>query len=224
MKNIEKLDEYQNYNHNIDEQINDLELTIANYEQVKHQFENELKLNNEQLNKLYKQLKQVDDSLDCELLDKQEILNDIELFYEKLNKFTDIDFDNQIEELYNANINLSTKLSSSNNDLDLDELYELKNEITEKIQIAKNKLLQIGLDFKNGQKNIPTIIQSLQSHKQDHRWFVFNIDENQTNALKLLEENSFIGPKIPETHKTCKICKYLKELSEFYIQKNKREN
>jgi hypothetical protein len=57
LKNIEKLDEYQNYNHNIDEQINDLELTIANYEQVKNQYEDELKLNNEQLNKLYKHLK-----------------------------------------------------------------------------------------------------------------------------------------------------------------------
>jgi len=68
---------------------------------------------------------------------------------------------------------------------------EQESTVLEACSIAKNKLLQIGLDFINGQKNIPTIIYSLQSHIQDHRWFVFNIDENQTNALKLLEENNF---------------------------------
>jgi len=193
LKNIEKLDEYQNYNHNIDEQINDLELTIANYEQVKHQFENELKLNNEQLNKLYKQLKQVDDSLDCELLDKQEILNDIELFYEKLNKFTDIDFDNQIEELYNANINLSTKLSSSNNDLDLDELYELKNEITEKIQIAKNKLLQLKLI--NNKKEIIESNNNFEKQKMEKIILL----KNKINSELNLSPKNKIPKKILET-------------------------
>jgi 5-bromo-4-chloroindolyl phosphate hydrolysis protein len=84
LKNIEKSDEYQNYNHNIDEQINELELTISDYVQLKNQLEEQLKNNNEQLNKLYKQLKPVDNSLDCELLCKQEILNDIKLFSEKL--------------------------------------------------------------------------------------------------------------------------------------------
>ena len=145
LKHIEKSDEYQNYNHNIDEQINELELTISNYDQVKNQLEEKLKNNNEQLNKLYKQLKPVDDSLDCELLCKQEILNDIKLFSDKINKFTNVDFDNQIEELYNTNLDLSTKLSSSNNDLDLDELLELKYEITDKIQVAKTKLLELKL-------------------------------------------------------------------------------
>ena len=193
LKNIEKLDEYQNYNHNIDEQINELELTIANYEQVKHQSEDELKLNNEQLNKLYKQLKQVDDSLDCELLDKQEILNDIELFSEKLNKFTDIDFDYQIEELYNANINLSTKLSSSNNDLDLDELYELKHETTEKIKIAKNKLLQLKLI--NNKKEIIESNNNFEKQKMEKIILL----KNKINSELNLSPKNKIPKKILET-------------------------
>lgn len=193
LKNIEKLDEYQNYNHNIDEQINELELTIANYEQVKHQSEDELKLNNEQLNKLYKQLKQVDDSLDCELLDKQEILNDIELFSEKLNKLTNTDFDNQIEELYNANINLSTKLSSSNNDLDLDELYELKNETTEKIQIAKNKLLQLKLI--NNKKEIIESNNNFEKQKMEKIILL----KNKINSELNLSPKNKIPKKILET-------------------------
>lgn len=145
LKNIEKLDEYQNYDHNSDQQINELELIISNYELVKNQADEELKLNNEELNKLYKQLKPVDDLLDCELLDKQEILNNIKLYSEKINKLTNIDFDNQIEELYNVNLDLSIKLSSSNDNLDLDELQELKTKTTEKIKIAKNKLLELKL-------------------------------------------------------------------------------
>lgn len=193
LKNIEKLDEYQNYNHNIDEQINELELTIANYEQAKYQFENELKLNNEQLNIFYKQLKPVDDSLDCELLDKQEILNDIELFSEKLNKFTDIDFYNQIEELYNANINLSTKLSSSNNDLDLDELYELKNETTEKIQIAKNKLLQLKLI--NNKKEIIESNNNFEKQKMEKIILL----KNKINSELNLSPKNKIPKKILET-------------------------
>ena len=36
LKHIEKSDEYQNYNHNIDEEINELNLVIANYEQEKN--------------------------------------------------------------------------------------------------------------------------------------------------------------------------------------------
>jgi len=68
---------------------------------------------------------------------------------------------------------------------------EKESTILEACSVAKNKFLQIGLDFKNGRKNMPTIIQSLQNHKQDHRWIVFNIDENQTHAIKLLEENNF---------------------------------
>jgi DNA repair exonuclease SbcCD ATPase subunit len=193
LKNIEKLDEYQNYNHNIDEQINELELTIANYEQVKHQSEDELKLNNEQLNKLYKQLKQVDDSLNYELLDKQEILNDIELFSEKLNKFTDIDFDYQIEELYNANINLSTKLSSSNNDLDLDELYELKHETTEKIKIAKNKLLQLKLI--NNKKEIIESNNNFEKQKMEKIILL----KNKINSELNLSPKNKIPKKILET-------------------------
>lgn len=193
LKNIEKLDEYQNYNHNIDEQINDLELAIANYEQVKYQYEYELKLNNEQLNKLYKQLKPVDDSLDCELLDKQEILDDIKLFSEKLNKFTDTNFDNQIEELYNANINLSTKLSSSNNDLDLDELFELKNKTTEKIQIAKNKLLELKLI--NKKKEINESNNNFEKQKMEK---IILLKNKIISELKFSSKNKF-SKKILET-------------------------
>jgi DNA repair exonuclease SbcCD ATPase subunit len=70
LKNIEKLDEYQNYNHNIDEEINELNLVIANYEQEKNKLYEQQQHNNNQLNILYKQLKSVDDTLNCELLNK----------------------------------------------------------------------------------------------------------------------------------------------------------
>lgn len=193
LKNIEKLDEYQNYNHNIDEQINELELTIGNYEQTKYQFENELKLNNEQLNIFYKQLKPVNDSLDCELLDKQEILNDIKLFFEKSNKLTNTDFNNQIEELYNANVNLSTKLSSSNNDLDLDELCELKHETTEKIQMTRNKLLQLKLI--NNKKEIIESNNNFEKQKMEKIILL----KNKINLELNLSPKNKIPKKILET-------------------------
>ena len=100
--------------------------------------------NNNQLNILYKQLKLVDDTLTCELLNKQEIIDDIILISEKINNYDNINFDNQIEELYNDNLDLSKKLYSSN-DLDLDELLELKSEITNKILIIKNKIHKLTL-------------------------------------------------------------------------------
>ena len=145
LKNIEKLDEYQNYNHNIDEQITDLELAITNYKQEKNQLDKELQTNNEELNKLYKQLKPVDNSLDCESLDKQKIIDDIKQLSIKINKYGAIDFENQIESIYNDNLNLSAKLTSSNDNLDLDELIELKSEITERILTSKNKILDLNL-------------------------------------------------------------------------------
>ena len=144
LKNIEKLDEYQNYNHNIDEEINELNLVIANYEQEKNKLYEQQQNNNNQLNILYKQLKSVDDTLNCELLNKQEIIDDIILISEKINNYDNINFDNQIEELYNDNLYLSKNLSSSN-DLDLDELLELKTEITNKILITKNKIHELTL-------------------------------------------------------------------------------
>ena len=195
LKNIEKLDEYQNYNHNIDDEINKLEIIIRNYEQEKTQLEEELKNNSSQLNKLYNQLKTVDDSLDCELLVKQEILDNIKLFSEKLNKFTTTDFDNEIEELYNTNINLSAKLSSSNNDLYLDELQELKHNTTEKIQIAKNKLLQLKLI-----NNKKEIIESNNNFEKEKMEKIILLKNKINSELNLSPKNK-ISKKILDNWK-----------------------
>ena len=68
---------------------------------------------------------------------------------------------------------------------------ENESNVLEACSIAKSNSLQIGIDFKDGQINIPLVIQLIQNYKLDHRWFVFNIHEIQTNTLKLLETNNF---------------------------------
>ncbi len=68
---------------------------------------------------------------------------------------------------------------------------ENESTVLEACAVAKSNSLQIGIDFHNGQKNIPLIIQSLQNYKLDHRWFVFNIRETAPKTLTLLEENNF---------------------------------
>lgn len=145
LKNIEKLDEYQNYNHNIDEQIIGITTAITNYKQEKNKLNDELQINNDQLNKLYKQLKPVDDSLDYDSLDKSQILTNIKLVSDKINNYETMDFDNQIESIYNDNLSLSAKLNSSNDSLNLDELLEHKSKITKNIITAKNKLFEFKL-------------------------------------------------------------------------------
>lgn len=185
LRNIEKLDEYQNYNHNIDKEINELELIITNYEQEKNHLDEELKVTNEQLNKLYKQLKQVDNSLDCELLDKQKIFDDIKLFSEKIDKYNNNDFDNQIEELYNTNLDLSTKLSSSN-ESDLDKLLELRYEITEKILTTKNKLLKLKLI-----NNKNDIIESNKLFEKQKMEKIILLTNKINFELKLSPKNKF---------------------------------
>jgi hypothetical protein len=64
-----------------------------------------------------------------------------------------------------------------------------KSTVLEACAVTKSNSLQIGIDFHNGQLNIPLIIQSLQNYKLDHRWFVFNIHEMK--KLKTLEMNNF---------------------------------
>ncbi len=66
-----------------------------------------------------------------------------------------------------------------------------KSTILEACSIAKNKFLQIGMDYNSGKKNIPLVIQSLQNFRLDHRWFVFNMREIESKTVKLLQENNF---------------------------------
>lgn len=75
------------------------------------------------------------------------------------------------------------------------EGFTISNEnesiVLETCAVTKSNSLQIGIDFHNGQQNIPMIIHSLQNYKLDHRWFVFNIRETQTKTFKTLEMNNF---------------------------------
>jgi DNA repair exonuclease SbcCD ATPase subunit len=178
LKNIEKLDEYQNYNHNIDEEINELNLIIVNYEQEKNKLYEQNQYNNNQLNILYKQLRSVDETLNCELLDKQEIIDDINLISEKINNYDNINFDNKIEELYNDNLDLSKKLSSSN-DLDLDELLELKTEITNKILITQNKIHDLILI--NNKNNIIELNKKFEKQKIEKTIILTNKINSELN-------------------------------------------
>lgn len=63
--------------------------------------------------------------------------------------------------------------------------------VKEAIAIAKDKNLQIGINFSLAEKNIPYLIQSLKDYKQDHRWFVYEINEKNSSLLKQLEVNNF---------------------------------
>jgi len=184
LKNIEKLDEYQNYNHNTDNKLIELELVIDNYNQEKNQLDEQLQINNKQLNDLYKQLKPIDDSLDCDLLDKNEIENDIKLFSDKLSKFNTTDFDNQIEELYNKNLELSTKLSLVDDDLDFDKLIEEKTEITGKIASIKLKLSKLNLI-----KNKNNIIESNANFEKQKMEKIILLNNKINIGLNLCPKN-----------------------------------
>ncbi len=67
---------------------------------------------------------------------------------------------------------------------------ELK-EISEACAVAKSKNLQIGINFKEVKSYLSTILKTLNDYKKDHRWYVFNLDDNDINSLKKLEENNF---------------------------------
>lgn len=67
-----------------------------------------------------------------------------------------------------------------------------ESRILEACSIAKNKFLQIGIDYTHGKKHIPLVIHSLHNYKLDHRWFVFNLAETKSKTLKLLEEQNFL--------------------------------
>lgn len=67
---------------------------------------------------------------------------------------------------------------------------ELKD-ISEACAVAKSKDLQIGLNFKEVKSYLSTILKSLTDYKKDHRWYVFNLDDNDITSLKKLEENNF---------------------------------
>jgi hypothetical protein len=95
----------------------------------------------------------------------------------------------------NDNIEYVRKSNKKNKNLNILG-FTIANEnesiILQACSIAKNKLLQIEVNFMEGQKNIPTIINSLQNYKLDHRWSVFNIQDKKITTLYLLEENNFL--------------------------------
>jgi exonuclease SbcC len=145
LKNIEKMDDYINYNHNIIDKINELSITIANYDTQKNSLELQLSNYNNELNSLYKQLKYTDESLDYDLLDKQQINNDILLFQTKLDNIFTTDIENKIDELHNENLNLSSTLSSHYNSHDINELINDKKYILEQISIIKCNINKLHL-------------------------------------------------------------------------------
>jgi len=67
---------------------------------------------------------------------------------------------------------------------------ENESTVLEACSISKSKSLQIGLNCTHGQKHLPLIIQSLQNHTLDHRWFVFNIKQIDAKMIHLLETNN----------------------------------
>jgi len=193
LKNIEKMDEYHNYNHNIDIQINELSELILNHENNKLKLDEQVQTNSNELNKLYKKLKYVDDSIDCILIDKQQIINDIKLYQNKLKKYTNDNIDEKIESLHNTNLVLSSKLSSSNNDYNLEALIEQKNKLIKTISNIKIKINKLHLI-----KNKQTIIlnnDKFEKHKME------KIIELKTNILpesKIISNDKF-QKKIMET-------------------------
>lgn len=184
LKNIENLDEYQNYNHNIDEQINQLELSINNFKQEKIELDEQYKNKNDELNKLFKQLKPVDNSLDCELLDKQGIQDNIKLLSDKLVKYNNIDFDNQIEDLYNENLGLSAKLSLSNDNLDLDDLKTKQTELNNEIVSVKTKISK--LNFINNKEQIIESNNKFEKQKMEN---IILLNNKITSELKIIPKN-----------------------------------
>lgn len=65
------------------------------------------------------------------------------------------------------------------------------NQVQEVLAIVKNKTLQIGVNFSKAKQNIPCIIQALKDYNQDHRWFVYNINDKNKTLLTQLAENNF---------------------------------
>jgi len=192
LRNIEKLDEYQNYDYNIDEQINELELSINNFKREKIQLDDEHKDKNDELNKLFNQLKPIDNLLDYEILDKQEIHDNIKLLSDKLVKYNKIDFDNQIEDIYNENLSLSAKLESLNDDIDLDDLKTRKTELNNEIVLVKSKISKLNLI-----RNKQTIILKNDNFEKEKMGKIILLNNKITSDLKIIPRNK-ISNKILE--------------------------
>jgi DNA repair exonuclease SbcCD ATPase subunit len=186
IKHIEKTDEYANYDYNIDSQIKHTSDSIETYELSKIDLNKHLKNNNNELSSLYEKLKYVDDDIDCLLSDKKEISNKIDIIQNKLKKYSNINFDEKIEELYNTNQLLSSKLSSSNCDYNLEELFKQQNELTVSISNIKIKINKLHLI-----KNKLTIILNNEKFEKQK---VEKIIELKTNILpesKIISKNKF---------------------------------
>jgi len=193
LKNIEKMEEYHNYNHNIDIQINELSELILNHENTKLKLDEQLNNNNDELNKLYKKLKYVDDSIDCVLIDKQQIISDIKSYQNKLKKYPNDNFDEKIESLYNTNLVLSSKLSSTNCDYNLEELIEQKNELIKTISTIKIKINKLHLI-----KNKQTIILKNDKFEKEKMEKIIELKTNILPESKIISKNKF-QKKIMET-------------------------
>ena len=186
LKNIEKIDDYHNYNHNIDIMINEVTKLIYDYENNKLKLDEQLINNNDELNKLYQKLKYVDDSIDYVLIDMKQIINDIKLYQNKLKKYPNDNFDEKIEELYNINLVLSSKLSSTNCDYNLEELIEQQNELTTIISNIKIKITNLHLI-----KNKQTIILNNDKFEKQKMEKIIELKTNILPESKIISKNKF---------------------------------
>jgi DNA repair exonuclease SbcCD ATPase subunit len=195
VKNIEKMDEYQNYDHNSDILIKELSESVLNYENIKTTLEDQLKNNNDELNKLYQKLKHVDKSIDCISHDKLEIINSVKIYKNKLKKYLDVDFDEKIEQIYNNNLLLSSKLSTTEQECNLDELIEQKNKLIKYMSDIKIKINNLHLI-----KNKETIISNNQIFEKQKTEKIINIRANILPNYKIISKNK-IQNKILENLK-----------------------
>jgi len=151
LNNLEKMDDYINYDHNIDELINELNIFIIKYNSDKSNLDSMFNSHNDELNILLKQLKFTDDSINYDSIDKQLIHDNIISLQNKLNNINLSNIDNQIDILYNENLTLSAGLSN-NNSCNLEQLNQDKNNILNKITIIQDNIN--NLHFVKNKDNI----------------------------------------------------------------------
>jgi hypothetical protein len=190
LKNIEKMEDYQNYDHNIDTQINELIDNITGFENNKIILDDDLANNNHKLNKLYQKLKYLDHSI--ESIDKKQIENDIIFYKNKINKYSPNYFDEKIEELYNNNLTLSSKLSN-NYEYNILELIEQKDNLINNISNIKLKINKLDLI-----KNKDTIIFNNEIFEKEKLQKIIQLKTNILPESKVISINKFSNKTIQD--------------------------
>lgn len=181
LRNLEKDDAYINYDHHIDDKIIDITEKINNYESNKTLFEHQLLDYNTELNDLYKQLKPIDDSIDYDIVDKDDIFNSIQLYQTKLNKINNNNIDDDIDTLYNTNVKLSSKIKSS--EYTFDNIIE-KKELLSNISSAKKLINDLTLI-----KNKDNIISNYLIFEKQKLDKIISLKSKINNDYKLVHNN-----------------------------------